>query len=123
MPSSTENSTNMQNDTPHSLRIDLLRKHSILSTDSSLEIEIQRFIERRENIDNILLFWKNNKHLYPKLSKIAKVLLAIPATTSKSGSAFSIAGCLIRSKRARIEPYRSERVLFVHDNYYLVNTK
>lgn len=111
--------SSIQNDT--TTRQELLRRHSIISAESSLEVEIQRFMERRDSIDNILHFWKENMVLYPKLAKIAKVLLEIPATTSKSESAFSIAGCLIRSKRAKIEPYRAERVLFIHDNYYLIN--
>lgn len=111
--------SSIQNDT--TTRQELLRRHSIISAESSLEVEIQRFMERRDSVDNILQFWKENMLSYPKLAKIAKVLLGIPATTSKSESAFSIAGCLIRSKRAKIEPYRAERVLFIHDNYYLIN--
>lgn len=113
--------SSVQNEVQRNLRQDLIRRHLIVSSESSLEREIQRFMERRDAIDNILHFWKENVMIYPKLAKIAKILLGIPATTSKSESAFSIAGCLIRSKRAKIEPYRAERVLFIHDNYYLIN--
>lgn len=84
---------------------------------TSLEDELYRFSNVSSADENILQFWKANQKEYPKLAKIAKVLLGIPMTSSKSESAFSTAGCLIRKDRASITPYRIERTLFIHDNY------
>lgn len=88
---------------------------------TSLEEEMNRFGSINGGDENIMQFWKTNERDYPKLAKIAKVLLGIPMTSSKSESAFSTAGCLIRKDRASITPYRIERTLFIHDNYDILN--
>lgn len=101
-----------------SLVASLLAKYSRSSKPaSSLQDELYRFANVNPGDGNILQFWKSNQNEYPKMAKIAKVLLGIPMTSAKSESAFSTAGCLIRKDRASITPYRIERTLFVHDNY------
>lgn len=101
----------------------LISKHiSIQSNSSSLESELQRFGQLNGNGDeNVLDFWKKNEFSFPMMANIAKIVLSIPLTTSKSESAFSISGCLMQSRRASIEPFRAEKVLFVHDNYVQFN--
>lgn len=106
-----------------SLRGKLLSKHLNIFENSTLESELFRFASKKEICDDVLVFWKTNENVYPKMASIAKVILGIPATTSKSESAFSVSGCLIRSKRARIEPFRAEKVLFIHDNYDIIKKK
>lgn len=88
---------------------------------STIEEELSRFnlVNIANCEEDILQFWKRNENAFPKLSNIAKVLFAIPITSSKSESAFSTAGCLLRKDRAAITPYRIEKTLFVHDNYDL----
>lgn len=100
------------------IRISLLHKHSVLNrSNNTLENELNNFIKIREEVSDVLLFWKREAHHYPKMSKIAEVILAIPATSAKSESCFSASGALLCSRRASIEPLRAEKVLFVHDNY------
>lgn len=100
----------------------LLAKYSKSSKPAatSLEDEINRFANVINAEENIMNFWRNNEKEFPKLSKIAKVLLSIPMTSAKSESAFSTAGSLIRKDRASITPYRIERTLFIHDNYDII---
>lgn len=104
---------------------ELLAKHSRASIGgekpSCLEEEVTKFMHSAHASDDVLHFWKKNQHVYPRLATIAKAILAIPITSASSESAFSIAGCLIRSRRASIAPHRVEKVLFVHDNYNLFN--
>lgn len=100
---------------------DLLAKHSrvgIGETPSCLEEELSRFMHVRSN-DDVLIFWKKNDKIFPRLALVARAILAIPITSTASEGAFSEAGCLIRSRRASIAPHRVEKVLFVHDNYNL----
>lgn len=108
-----------------SLVSSLLSKHIQTHTNSSstLTEEIYRFQNSICSDDNILIFWKKNSPEYPKLAAIARVILAIPMTTSKSEGSFSTAGCLIRKQRASITPYRAEKTLFIHDNYDLLKMK
>lgn len=101
-------------------RIFLLKKHSAVSrTSTNLESELSNFAHFKEEVADVLLFWKNHAHRYPTLAKIAEVLLAKPATSAKSESCFSVAGALLTSKRSCINPLRVEKTLFLHDNYHL----
>lgn len=99
----------------------LLAKHKRNSAfeASSLDEEMTKFLIQKHSEDDVLGFWKNNTSIFPRLAAIAKVLLAIPATSASAESAFSVAGCLIRSRRASIAPHKVEKVLFIHDNYDL----
>lgn len=119
-----DDANDLQNDSsskPTSLVASLLAKHvKPLKSATSLEEELNRFGNVTVNNENILQFWKINQNDYPKLAKIAKVLLGIPMTSAKSEGAFSTTGCLIRKDRASITPYKIERALFIHDNYDLI---
>lgn len=86
---------------------------------STLESELISFSEIKNTYNNALHFWNKNAKSFPHLAAIAKVLLGIPITTAKAEGAFSISGCLLRDKRASIDPLRAEKVLFIHDNYFL----
>lgn len=116
VPASTTPSTS-------SLVASLWAKHVRIENESTstLADELHRFHSVNLNVceEDILQFWRTNESVFPKLGKIAKVLFGIPITSSKSESAFSIAGCLLRKDRAAITPYRIEKTLFVHDNYDL----
>lgn len=99
----------------------LLAKHLKNSSceASSLDEELSKYLIQKHNELDVLDFWKNNATSFTRLAAIAKVLLAIPATSASAESAFSVAGCLIRSRRASIAPHKVEKVLFIHDNYDL----
>lgn len=98
----------------------LISKHTAhsISRSATIESELISFKDIMES--DAITFWKNHKEKYPNLAAVASVVLSIPITSSKSEGAFSIAGCLIREKRASIDPLRAEKVLFVHDNYNLI---
>lgn len=101
----------------------LLAKHSRAGIggeiSSCLEEEVTKFMLSAHINDDVLEFWRKNQHVYPRLAVVSKAILAVPITSASSESAFSIAGCLVRSRRASIAPHRVEKVLFVHDNYDL----
>lgn len=109
---------------PTSIMSELLTKHSragIGEISSCLLEEVTKYLQCAHSDDDVLVYWKKNQHVYPRFAKVAKAILAIPITSASSESSFSIAGCLIRSRRASIAPHRVEKVLFVHDNYDLFN--
>lgn len=96
----------------------LLAKHlqNTHESPSSLDEEVQRFTNQKHNgDDDALQFWRKNETNFPRL-----VLLCIPATSASSESAFSVAGCLLRKRRASIAPHKVQKVLFIHDNYDLL---
>lgn len=85
--------------------------------------ELSRFQNMSYSEGNILLFWKKNAPNFLKLAKVAKSILCIPMTSAKAEGAFSIAGSLMRKKRASITPLRAEKTLFIHDNYDILKMK
>lgn len=100
------------------IRSMLLNKH-LSSSHKKLSItdELNRFININEKGTDVLDFWRTNQNLYPSMAKLARILLSKPSTSAKSESAFSVAGALLRDRRATIDPLRVEKTLFIHDNY------
>lgn len=112
-----------QNDSDN-IRLKLLKKHSVftISGDIGIEHEANNFMNLKDEVSDVLLFWRSQENNYPNMAKLAKVLLSKPASSAKSESAFSIAGVLLSKKRSNIEPMRAQKVLFIHDNYNLCKT-
>lgn len=117
-----EQPLNNLSDRRMTLREKLLARHIPIhrtGADDKIEGELLRFHEIREIYDDVLDFWAKFADHYPNLSAIARVLYCIQATTATAESSFSFAGSVIRSRRATIDPFRVEKVLFIHDNYDL----
>jgi len=61
-------------------------------------------------------WWLNKKSKYPVLTKMARIFLAIPATSTSSERLFSDAGNLLTSKRSRIDSELFKRMMFLKKN-------
>jgi hypothetical protein len=61
-------------------------------------------------------WWLNKKNKYPVLAKMARIFLAIPATSTSSERLFSDAGNLMTSKRSRIDSELFKRMMFLKKN-------
>ena len=66
-------------------------------------------------------WWLNKKNKYPILAKMARIHLAIPATSTPSERLFSDAGNLLSAKRSRINPELFQRIMFLKRNAIKVN--
>nr|XP_041633427.1 zinc finger BED domain-containing protein 4-like [Drosophila kikkawai]XP_041633428.1 zinc finger BED domain-containing protein 4-like [Drosophila kikkawai] len=78
----------------------LAQRHSTNTKDSNLEAECHLLLSL-SSCQDVLTFWKEKAPAMPLLSKLAKKVLCIPATSTPSERVFSIAGLTI----------------FIHDNY------
>lgn len=110
-------------DNKTSLRMQLLRKHSNRSPNIGLEAEIIRFSNIHTHEEDVLKFWHEEEKHFPLMAAVAKVLLCKPATSAASESAFSVAGALLSKRRASIDPFRARKILFIHDNYEMLQMK
>lgn len=63
-----------------------------------------------------LEFWKKREPSYPRLSKLAKKYLMIPATSVPCERVFSKAGELVSDRRNRLSPKHVEQLLFLNAN-------
>lgn len=82
----------------------------------STEVQLYMNIASSENEGDLLMWWKTNEKIYPSLSKLARQLLAIPATNTASERAFSTAGHILGKHRASVKPETVNKLLFLHSN-------
>ena len=62
---------------------------------------------------NSYLWWKENRHRFVQLSRLARRYLAPPPTSVASERLFSTAGDIYNEKRNRLAPERAEMLLFI----------
>ena len=88
------------------------------STDTTekAKIEIKRYMDEERCEISPLVWWKRNEDRYPALAKMARKYLAVPATSTPSERAFSIAGCVINKKRACLLPENVNMLIFLYEN-------
>ena len=67
-----------------------------------------------------LLWWKDHTHQFPLLSYLARVVMAVPAASSKSERVFSVAGNIVTPKRASLNPAKVEQLIIVKCNMMLL---
>ena len=87
------------------------RRQSSNELDGYLKEELT---PRKEEVD-ILDWWKNNSSKYPVLSKMARDILAIPASTVPSESAFSTGGRVISDYRSSLSCSTVEMLICLQD--------
>ena len=66
--------------------------------------------------DNVLQWCKFNKERFPALSKLARFIFSIPASSVPSEGAFSVCGRILEEKRMRLGPQSVGNILFLHSN-------
>ena len=65
---------------------------------------------------NPLSYWNANKSSYPSLARIAKRILAIPATNTTVERLFSHSGNTITNRRTRLNADKVNNLLFIKQN-------
>ena len=66
--------------------------------------------------ESVLDWWKLHKDPYPALSKLARFILSIPASSAPSERAFSVCGRIMEERRTRLGPQSISNILFIHSN-------
>ena len=63
-----------------------------------------------------LSWWKDNAPRYPKLAKVAKRILSIPATSTPAERIFSKAGFIVNKNRSSLLPKNVDTLVFLAHN-------
>lgn len=71
-----------------------------------------------EDPNMLLSWWKLRQHCFPNLSRLARKILAIPATSASAERNFSRAGLVVSDKRSSISAQNVNDILLIHN--YLV---
>ncbi|KAK9104779.1 hypothetical protein Scep_021623 [Stephania cephalantha] len=88
-----------------------------VSNEQQSELDIylhEPLLDRKKNLD-IIDFWKFVQYRYPKLSMMARDVLAIPLTIVASESAFSTAGRTLDKYRNSLLPENVEALICCRD--------
>ncbi|XP_070409459.1 E3 SUMO-protein ligase ZBED1-like [Nothobranchius furzeri] len=67
-------------------------------------------------MDNPLQWWSRNQDRFPRLAKLSKSYLAVPATSTPSERIFSLAGNTITRQRASLHPDHVDALIYLHAN-------
>ena len=79
--------------------------------------ELERYQRERDLkiSDNPLVWWKNNKQIYPLMSSLAPKYLCIQATSTSAERAFSLMGNIVTKKRSRLLPEHVNMLAYLSD--------
>ena len=68
--------------------------------------------------DDLLGFWgaQEKQGSFPMLTKVARMILCIPASSAASERAFSSAGRVLEARRNRLNPETVDAILFLHSS-------
>ncbi|XP_044581913.1 E3 SUMO-protein ligase ZBED1-like [Cotesia glomerata] len=73
--------------------------------------------------DNPLHWWHSKRHEFPKLARLARRYLGVPASSTPSERAFSTAGNIISSKRNCLLPENANLLIFLYQNRSITENK
>lgn len=65
---------------------------------------------------NVLSWWKRHESILPILAKLAKLVLAIPASSALSERVYSVAGDVVTAKRSNLNPKKVEEIVIIKTN-------
>jgi hypothetical protein len=86
-----------------------------------LDIYLVMQIDKSSLTNNPLDFWKSNSEKLPLLSKLAKRIYSIPATSTNVERQFSSAGLIINQRRTNINPDQVDNILLLRSFKKLMN--
>ena len=80
------------------------------------EVEEYLKITRIPTTSSPLKWWKQYEKQFPRLAKLVKTYLAVPATSTPSERVFSLAGNTITRQRASLHPGNVDKLIFLNEN-------
>jgi hypothetical protein len=91
----------------------ILGLNSTHQANDELDKYLRMSIGEQYKSPNPLIFWQSHQDKLPYLSKLARRLFSIPATSAGVERQFSAGGLLINERRSSLNPDTVENVLFV----------
>lgn len=100
---------------------------SIDSIESIVDTEMKNYEKMKVHFGethihfNVLQWWHLNENMFPLLSKFARFVHSIPASSAPSERAFSTAGNMLTNKRSSMLPETLGSMLMLRSNWDLRN--
>ena len=108
---------------PKKSALDILLGPEETSGSFTIDDEIDMYLQLKPPARSTKIFewWKVNEPRFPNVSKLAKSILCIPATSTASERIFSSAGTTISKKRNCLKPENVDKILFLNKNFCILN--
>ncbi|XP_066567854.1 E3 SUMO-protein ligase ZBED1 isoform X3 [Amia ocellicauda] len=91
--------------------------HDVDEEDGNERHELEEYLKDKSKVAaGVLKWWKNNEDRYPKLARLAKEILCIPATSTPAERIFSKAGYIINKTRCSLLPQNVDKLIFLSHN-------
>lgn len=84
--------------------------------ENTISDEIDRYFDEDGTDDDPLAWWRRKEPLFPRLARLARKYLALPASSAPSERIFSKMNAVVDKRRASLDPDRVERLVFIKDN-------
>jgi hypothetical protein len=82
-----------------------------------LDEEVDRYLKIAENREaDPLLWWRNNRALFPKIALLAREMLAVPASSAGAERVFKSLSLALSKQRRRLQDQHAENIVFIHEN-------
>ena len=98
------------------LELEAIEPHDAKTSKIRAEMAVFEKIEIAPKSSDVLQWWKNHEKSLPLLSKFAKKVLAIPASSGKSERVFSTGGNFVTAKRTRLNPSKVQSLIVLKEN-------
>jgi hypothetical protein len=72
-----------------------------------------------DSSSDVLDFWRRKASVWPKLASVAHFILSVPATSTPSERAFSLAGRTMEERRTQLSAESVDSLLFLHSTVKL----
>ncbi|XP_051962423.1 E3 SUMO-protein ligase ZBED1-like [Xyrauchen texanus] len=88
------------------------------SQENDVDMELGSYLLTRniDSEDDPIIWWKEHKGQYPKLSVLARKYLCITATSSPSERVFSTGRNIVTCQRSSLKPHNVDRLVFLAKN-------
>jgi hypothetical protein len=122
MPMQTENIRTDECDEPPKKKTKMqdIIKGDILdevAMELSPESELEKYLAEPVRLPCPLSWWKLHQWKFQRLSKLARIYLAVPATSIPSERTFSTAGQTVTKLRSSLDPETVDQLLFINRNF------
>lgn len=87
-------------------------------SEDSIKMELRSYLQTQEVDSNTdpLTWWKSREVNFPRIAKLARQYLCIPATSTPSERVFSTGGNIVTCHRAALKPDAVDRLIFLARN-------
>lgn len=103
-------------------RLEILKKNALAARSvDDLEFEVIKYQKLCEDVMDPIEWWRKNQRTFPKLSKLARAILSIPATSTEPEQIFSESGSIEASRKSHLQPTKVDKTLFIQRNFNYIS--